>query len=275
MKIRCVVDNAVMQGSRLWGEHGLAFAIESPGARLLFDTGGSGSVLLHNLRELEIDPRSFSALALSHAHYDHSGGLPALLEPNPGLTLYANADLLRERFARRDAPAAPVSIGLTISPARLGELAELRLSAAPQQIAPGIWTTGEIAPRSEPEGRSPRHVIADGEDWPADPYRDDMSLVLEAARGLVLVCGCCHAGLLNTLLHVQRTFGRLPVAVIGGTHLVSADDAHLRHLVAVLQQGEPPALYLNHCTGQPAYVHLAQAFGNKVAPCPAGTVLEF
>jgi metal-dependent hydrolase (beta-lactamase superfamily II) len=79
-KITCIVDNAVQSGSRLWGEHGLAFLVEIGDGRVLFDAGQSGTVLLHNLAVLGVDPATIDALAISHAHYDHTGGLPALLE---------------------------------------------------------------------------------------------------------------------------------------------------------------------------------------------------
>jgi len=267
MKLTCLVDNAVQPHSASWGEHGLAFLIESEEGWLLFDTGASGAVLLHNLEVAEVAPRSISALVLSHSHWDHTGGLSALLERVPGLPIYAHPDLVRERFSRRGGEVQAKGLPLALE--------ALRLSAAPQEVLPGIWTTGEISERPEPEGRSPHHFVRDGEGWAPDPYRDDMSLVLEGSQGLVLICGCCHAGLLNTLLHVRRAFGRDPVAVLGGTHLISADERHLRRLVEVLRRLGPPALYLNHCTGQAAYVVLAQAFGDRVAPCPAGTVLEF
>jgi len=273
MNITCLVDNAVQPHSSFWGEHGLAFLINVEEGRLLFDTGTSGTVLLHNLDEAGVAPESISALALSHSHPDHTGGLSAFLERRPWLPVYALPGLLEERFTRRGGQVK--AKGLQLSPDDLRRQADLRLSAAPQEILPGIWTTGEISERPEPEGRSPDHVVRQGDGWTPDPYRDDMALVLEGSQGLVLVCGCCHAGLLNTLLHVRRTFGRDPVAVLGGTHLVSADEEHMRHLVEMLRQMELPALYPNHCTGQTAYVALAQAFGDRVAPCPAGTVLEF
>jgi 7,8-dihydropterin-6-yl-methyl-4-(beta-D-ribofuranosyl)aminobenzene 5'-phosphate synthase len=165
--------------------------------------------------------------------------------------------------------------GLPVDLEVLRQQADLHLSDAPKEIVSGVWTTGGIAERREPEGRSSQHFVRDGEGWMPDPYRDDMSLVLDIPDGLVLVCGCCHAGLLNTLSQVRQTFGRHPVAVVGGTHLISADEGHLRHLVEVLERLGPPALYPNHCTGQTAYVALARAFGDRVAPCPAGTVLEF
>lgn len=273
MKITCLVDNSVQARSTLWGEHGLSFLIKAHGKHLLFDTGASGAVLVHNLQETSLRPGSISSLALSHAHYDHTGGLTAFLEQQPGLPLYAHPDLLRERFSRRHKDVK--SVGLRLTEGTLRCLTDLRLSIVPQEILPGVWTSGEIAGRTELEGRSPHHVVRDEEGWAPDPYRDDMALVLDSPAGLVLVCACCHAGLLNTLSHVRRTFGRDPVAIVGGTHLGNADQAHLRRLVEVLRPMGPPALYLNHCTGQTAYVALAQALGERVAPCPAGTILEF
>jgi 7,8-dihydropterin-6-yl-methyl-4-(beta-D-ribofuranosyl)aminobenzene 5'-phosphate synthase len=273
MKVTCLVDNAVRPGSSFWGEHGLAFLIDAEEGRVLFDTGTSGAVLLHNLEAAGVAPESISALALSHAHRDHTGGLPAFLERRPGLPIYAHTDLMRERFSQRDAEVK--SVGVPLAPDVLRRRADLSLSTAPQEILPGIWTTGEISERPEPEGRSSHHLVRQGDGWIPDPYRDDMALALEGSQGLVLVCGCGHAGLLNTLSHVRRTFGRDPVTVIGGTHLVGADEAHMRRLVEMLRRLGPPALYPNHCTGQAAYVALARAFGDRVAPCPAGTVLEF
>jgi 7,8-dihydropterin-6-yl-methyl-4-(beta-D-ribofuranosyl)aminobenzene 5'-phosphate synthase len=143
------------------------------------------------------------------------------------------------------------------------------------EILPGVWTTGEITDRAEPEGRSANHLVRGAEGWEPDPYRDDMALVLETDEGLVVICGCCHAGLLNTLAHVRRTFGANITAVAGGTHLLHADEAHLRRVIEVLRELRVPRLYLNHCTGLRAYVTLAQAFGDEVAPCPAGTMLSF
>ena len=274
MRVTCVVDNAARRSSPFWGEHGLAFLIENEGANVLLDTGQSGTVLLHNLALLEVDPRHIDAVVLSHAHYDHTGGLAALLEQAPGLPLFAHPDIFRERFSRRKTGIE--SIGLALGREELAQRAELHLNAEPTEVAPGIWTTGEIALRPEPEGRSARHLVREGEGWAPDPYRDDQALVLKTGKGLVVLCGCCHAGLLNTLAHVRRIFGQEIIAVAGGTHLVSADEAQLRHVVAALREEYgSPLLHLNHCTGERAYMILAQAFGERVAHCPAGTVLRF
>ena len=275
MKITCVVDDAVQRSSPFWGEHGLAFLIETQAGRVLFDTGQSGTVLLHNLEVLGVNPATIDALAISHAHYDHTGGLRVLLERvRPGTPLYANADLFRERFSRREGELR--SMGLSLTREQLAARLTLHLSAAPQEILPDVWTTGEITSRPEPEGRSARHLVREGDEFVPDPYRDDMALVLKTNNRLVLLCGCCHAGLLNTLAHVQRAFEHPIVVIAGGLHLTSADADYLRHVGDMLAETESvQRVYPNHCTGEAAFIALTLTLGPSIVrPCPAGTELD-
>ena len=275
MKLTCLVDNAVQPSSGFWGEHGLAYLVETNGQRILFDTGQSGTVLLHNLKLLGIDPATIDAVALSHAHYDHTGGLPALLpQLRPGIPLFANADLFRERFSQRDGP--PKRIGLPLSREELAAHFVLRLSDAPQEIVPGVWTTGAISERTEFEGSGKGLLmVAEGE-LVADAYRDDMALVLRSGDRLALLCGCCHAGLLNTLAHVARLYPQ-PVALIaGGLHLAGVAEGDLQRACAKL--AAMPALTRvcpGHCTGEAAFLALAQSLGSAVVrSSSAGTVIE-
>jgi len=103
-----------------------------------------------------------------------------------------------------------------------------------------------------------------------------MALVIEVASGLVLLCGCCHAGLLNTLAHVERTFRRPVVAIIGGTHLISADADHLERVrQKMLDMESVRAIYLNHCSGETAFLTLLLTLGPYVVhSCPAGTRID-
>jgi len=274
MKLIGLVDNAALSHSPFWGEHGLAFLVESSDGRVLFDTGASGTVLMHNLEVAGIAPETIDALVISHGHHDHTGGLAAFLEQWPGLPLYAHPDLLRERFSQREGKMR--SVGIPLAPERLRRLADLRLSAEPQEVLPGIWTSGEIVERPEAEGRSAHHFVRGEKGLEPDPYRDDMALVLEAGRGLVLLCGCCHAGLLNTLSHVERVFQRPVTAIIGGTHLINADADHLERVRQKMLETESVRnIYLNHCSGEMAFFTLLTALGPEVVhSCPAGTRID-
>mgnify|MGYP001042395163 CR=1 FL=1 len=275
MKLTCVVDNGVQAGSGLWGEHGLSYLIESAGRRVLLDTGQSGDVLMHNLQVLNIGADTIDAVVISHAHYDHTGGLPLLLDHlRPGIPLYANADLFRGRYAQRSGHVQ--FIGAALNEDALSARLTLRLSADPQEVIPGVWTTGEIRERIEFEGRSSAHLMSGPDGLVPDAYLDDLALILAVGDGLALVCGCCHAGLLNTLMQVECLFTQPVVAVVGGLHLAGVAECDLARACASL--AAMPGLryiYSGHCTGESAHRALVQALGSEIVrPSPAGTVID-
>jgi 7,8-dihydropterin-6-yl-methyl-4-(beta-D-ribofuranosyl)aminobenzene 5'-phosphate synthase len=273
-KIICVVDNAVKKDTDLHNEHGLAFWIETEHGIVLFDTGQTADVLSHNLDVLGLLPQDIDSLALSHAHYDHTGGLETILSKNTNLTLYAHSDIFRPRYSLRKGEYR--SIGSAVDQIDLSRRVKMKLSDTPAEIVPNLWTTGDIDDRPEPVGGSAHLFIRNGTGWQPDPYRDDLSLVLKTSAGLVLICGCCHAGILNTLFHVEREFKGPLLAVFGGLHLLNAEDQYLEHVVHVLDERFPDVLfYLNHCTGENAFKKLVNAFDSRVNSCPAGTIVNF
>ncbi len=272
MRIICLMDNTAARGSTLWAEHGLAMLIETDDGAVLWDTGQSGDVLWHNLTQLRLDDRPLSAVALSHAHQDHTGGLASVLARYPRVPIYGHSALFTERFSSRNDRLR--AIGLQDGEG-LRQRHSFFLSSEPQQIINDVWTTGTITPRPYPEGSSPNHKMRFAGQVLADRYDDDMSLVLATPGGLVLVCGCCHAGLRNTLGVLRRRVQGPLRAILGGAHLTGVDAAEIDALIEALRQEGSPRLYLNHCTGEKALFRLQQAFGEGVHPFPAGAALTF
>lgn len=271
MRVTCLIDNTVAFGSPLWGEHGLAYWIETPEGAILWDTGASGTVLAHNLDALELRG-PVQAIALSHGHYDHTGGLDVALERFPGAPLYAHESLFSERFSNREGQTR--SIGVSMTRAELEARGPLRLSAEPQALLPGVRTTGSIAPRPYPLGGADNLLVRREGQMVADDYADDLSLVLRVSGGVALLLGCCHAGLRNTLLTLRQQYSDPLVAILGGTHLNAASGDELRALAAMLTDEGAPTLYINHCTGDRAVAALRATFGERVRACPAGTTLQ-
>ncbi|HDH10195.1 MAG TPA: MBL fold metallo-hydrolase [Chloroflexi bacterium] len=273
-RITCLVDNTAQLSSRFWAEHGLSFLVEARNAKVLFDTGQSGAVLAHNLALLGEDLQDLSAIVLSHGHYDHTGGLAEALSLAKGVEVIAHPDVFRERFSRRDGELK--SIGLPFPRPEIEARARLRLEREAIEVVPGVMTTGQIPRGFGPETREPRHVVREEGKLVPDPFYDDQALVLRTERGLVVVLGCCHAGLINTLERVRSIFGGKIHAILGGTHLARADDACLTQAIAAVKdEYEVEQLYLGHCTGMRGFLAFAQALGERVKPCPAGLRLEF
>ncbi len=274
-RIICVVNDAEIHNKGLMREHGLALWIETQHGVVLFDSGQSGTVLLHNMEKLGLNIKDVDKLVLSHAHYDHTGGVAAVFEKNDAISVYAHPDIFRERYALRNGKYQ--FIGATLARDIPDDQVPLILSWQPLEIFPGLWTSGEIIERKEIEGRSNHHFIEVDGQWQPDPYRDDLSLILKTQKGLVLICGCCHAGLLNTISHVQRTFEEPIVSIVGGTHLGTMDGDTMNHIIEVLKQRftVQPHYYLNHCSGENARQALKSAFIERVEAFPAGTTLFF
>lgn len=271
VKITCLIDNSVSRGD-VWAEHGLSMLIESRGGRVLFDVGASGTVLKHNAAVLKLDLSAIDAVVFSHGHRDHTGGMEAVAGLLSGKPLVAHPDVFVERFGGRDREP----IGLDSERGRaISRTLRPVLDASPRQVLGGVRTTGEIVERPCPEGRGSGHVVRSGEDYVPDPYQDDLSLVLSVRDGVVVVLGCAHAGVLNILATVRRQYRGPILAVIGGTHLGSADRETLQLVAREMEACGSPKLYLNHCTGADSLFHLRYLMPDRVRPFGAGAQVEF
>ncbi len=274
-RITCLINNDVAFDSRVWGEHGLSFLIESSEGKVLFDTGQSGEALAHNLAVLNLSLQDVNDVVLSHGHYDHTGGLPYLLTLPKRFNIIASEHVFEPKFSTRYNPLR--YIGLPVSRQMLETSANLILSEEQVQVLPNVFVTGNIPLQSEFEqGDKPLVLLENGKTKP-DPVADDRAMVLALSDSLIVLLGCCHAGIINTLRYVQNTFQKPIFAVMGGSHLKPASPGRIAATITTLQTefSSIQRYHLNHCTGFEALHALKNAFGSQVNPFLAGETLEF
>lgn len=262
IKITVLIENTVGGPPGLAGEHGLAMWVETADHRFLYDTGQSGAVV-RNAVILGAPLAEADAVVLSHGHYDHTGGLRAVLKTvGRRVPVYAHPDLFsRHRVAGRPDRYAGV-------PFDRDELkscgAEFRWVEEARQIFPAVWASGAVPRTNAFERGDPRlYVLRDGRRIP-DPLRDDLSLYLVTPNGLVILTGCAHAGVVNIVEHARSVTGCDRVrALIGGTHLGSVDEGQVEETIAHLKGLDLELLAAMHCTGPPVAARLAAVFGRR------------
>lgn len=276
--ITVLCENTAGFPFKIVGEHGLAILIERGEEILLFDTG-QGVGLLSNASLLGKDLSKVKKVALSHGHYDHTGGMAAFLEKSSPVTVFGHPELFCERFAMFETSegAKTLPIGFPCSREELEQKgATFDLSPSFREISPGIFATGEV-PR--PEGWKSwdeRLVIRDGDGFRSDPFKDDLSLLVETQKGPVLVLGCAHAGLHSIVNHIRKQTGLDSFhAILGGTHLGAASKDDRKKALQLIETIGVEKIATSHCTGFEAASYLACHLGDRVTPAAAGNAFEF
>ncbi|MDF0589973.1 MBL fold metallo-hydrolase [Candidatus Methanocrinis natronophilus] len=218
MRLVTLVENSAGLRGGVLAEHGFSAYLEVGGFRLLFDAGQTYAAS-RNADLLGIDLAGVP-IALSHGHYDHTGGLLNLLKSTGPVPIYAHPDVFSSRYTRRD--GALRQIGIPFDRGDLEEMgAAFDLSRMAREISPGVWLTGEVPKTTEYEVvREDLLVVSEDGKIEVDPIADDQALALVFKRGLFVILGCAHSGMINTLLHAQRVTGvERILGVAGGTHL--------------------------------------------------------
>jgi len=275
LSITVLTDNQVDRGDGLLAEHGLCILVEMAGSRVLLDAGQS-DVCLKNAARLGVDLAGLSAVVLSHGHYDHGGGLPALLDRLGRLDVIAHPGAFASKYARRQGQPDR-HVGLAYSADDLSRRGGLvRLEPNTHEVSGGLIATGSIPRVTGFEKDDPHfQVRADGR-WQMDRLEDDQALVARTAEGLVVLLGCAHAGAINTLRHAMKLAGDDRIrAVIGGLHLATASEQRIGQTVTALQELGVERLVACHCTGFLARRHLHEAFGKQFMNGTVGLKLTF
>ena len=273
VRVTVLTENTVHHRNLL-GEHGLAFWVDAGAKRVIFDTG-QGLALGHNARSMDMSLAAADAVVLSHGHDDHTGGLDLVLTEDSRARVYGHPDVLRRKYKRYDNGTIR-EIGMAESGKsgthRTGGLIPTN---RPTEICEGLFVTGEI-PRATDFEDTGGAFFLDEQCHQPDPLLDDQAMFFEATGGTVVLLGCAHAGVINTLAYIRELTDNRPVhAVIGGMHLSNASPERIGHTVEALRQFDIARIIPAHCTGAAAAAEMRRAFLHHCETCAVGATTEF
>jgi 7,8-dihydropterin-6-yl-methyl-4-(beta-D-ribofuranosyl)aminobenzene 5'-phosphate synthase len=261
-----LIDNSSPSDSLL-REHGFSVWIEVDGTKILFDTGTTDA-FAKNADYLNIPLDQTESIVLSHGHYDHSGGLSCAFERAPSAVLYAHPDVTKTRF-RLKQTGEVYDVGMT-EPGKAviqNKLDQCHWVMEPTQLSENVWVTGPI-PRKSPFEDTGGLFSMDRQGKDCDLLQDDLALWVTSSQGVIIVLGCCHSGVINTIDYVRELSGITAVhAIIGGAHLVDASEQRIQKSVTLLDSPDIRHCALGHCTGKGAMAVLADALGERCSPC--------
>ncbi len=212
---------------------GFACLVETDDVTLLFDTGGDGDILLHNMSALKIDPGAIDILMISHDHWDHTGGFADVL---PQLK---NPDIfLLESFSEGLRKAAA------------GDSGRVHLLTGPGEITKGMVSSGEIGGDIK-----------------------EQALIIRTRDGAIIITGCAHPGIVSIVEKAIKLTGDDILFVVGGFHLLRMGEREFGAIIARLKELHVRFVAPSHCSGDAARRLFAEAFGDRFVEVGAGKIV--
>jgi 7,8-dihydropterin-6-yl-methyl-4-(beta-D-ribofuranosyl)aminobenzene 5'-phosphate synthase len=276
MKITIICENTV--GRRIGlGEHGFSAFIETDHGNYLFDTG-SGHSIVRNSLELNKDLRTIEKIFLSHGHFDHTGGLPEVLKLKGRVDVHAHAHVFLDRIhvIKDNGKETKKFVGLPYKKKYLESLgANFVFNKDFTEVGKGVFLTGEVPRKTSFEKPDPVLFSEIDGKTEQDVFSDDQSLILDTSKGLILVLGCAHSGMINIINYVvERIRKDKFYAILGGTHLDFLTPEQLEESVKILKKMKIEKVGVCHCTGMRAAFRLHQEFGDRFFYGHVGSSLD-
>lgn len=277
-KLTTLIENHMDKEERCEWEHGLSILIESvdqePTVRLLMDTGQSG-IFYDNAAKMGISLEDLSALLLSHAHYDHAGGVKRLIEKETVRKMYVGKDFFQGKYyQKKDGTMKDIGIAFSREELEKKGISVCEIKEDMKMIFSGVTIYRNFDRTVGYEQLNPRFFIKK-EEYTKDSFTDEIAVALDTEKGLVVIVGCSHPGIMNILRTIEKRSGKKICGVVGGTHLMEADEERLGKTIADLKEMNINFIAVSHCTGEDNLETIKENFGEKFIFNCTGNVIRF
>jgi len=272
-KATVLCENCIFNQIGAIAEHGWSVYIESDQGNFLFDTG-QGKAIINNALYFKKDLSTIQGIMISHHHRDHTGGLLSVLEQVGKVNVYAHPDLFKSSYVIDEGRER--NIGIPFRQEILeSQGAQFKFNTSFKEIVPNLMLSGEIPRLTEFEKVGKRFLLKTGEGYIQDLIFDDQTLILNTEKGLIIILGCSHSGIINIINHIIDKTGQNHIRVIiGGTHLGPASEETKKKTIQALKKYDLEKIGVSHCTGLETSMRLLQEFGDRFFFCNVGTEIE-
>lgn len=273
-KITTLIEDNPNADIKLYNEHGLSLYIEIDGMKILFDTGKSGD-FIKNAEILNIDLNKLDYVMISHGHYDHSGGFRKLVEETSNsYKLIVGEGFFNKKYGVIEGDTYKY-LGNSFEKEYIhkNNIAIKYVKQDIYYITENIMVFTNFKRNNEFELPNKRFQIKHDENYMLDDFSDEIVLVLKGKSGLFVVVGCSHVGIVNILETIIARTGLPIYGIIGGTHLIEADEQRLNKTIKFLEEKDIKIIGVYHGTGEKAAEEIKRQFGEKFLYNNTGNII--
>ncbi|MBN1039388.1 MULTISPECIES: MBL fold metallo-hydrolase [unclassified Clostridium] len=264
LKITTLIENNSDENNILINEHGLSLYIKMDEIKILFDTGQSGD-FIKNAEKLKINLNNLDYVILSHGHYDHSGGFKKFVKNTKNsFKLIVGNGFFSKKYKLIESNLYKFN-GNSFDEKfiNINNISTKYIVQDSFNLTEDIILFSNFERNTDFEILNKKFHIKQNGEYIPDDFCDEISLAIKTEKGLVVILGCSHVGIVNILKTIIKRTGMRIYCVVGGSHLIEADELRLNNTIKFLKENDIQVLRLSHCTGENTIRQLKYEFGNK------------